>query len=285
MLPSSYVFEALGTQWEIATSQSIPPELIETINVRIDIFDKAYSRFRADSLVTKMSKRAGSYVFPNDVMLLLDFYRELYDITDGKVTPLIGKALELSGYDAEYSFSEKQQEPVPVWNDVLQVDGNILTTTQPIVLDVGAAGKGYLVDIIGSLLDQHDITDYVVDASGDLLHKGSIENRVGLEHPFQKDTVIGVIDVQNRSLCASAINRRSWGEGMHHVFDPDTVQPVSEIVATWVVTDTAMIADGLATALFFTDPELLSKQYDFEYVRMNKDGAIDYNHSFSGELF
>lgn len=285
MLPSSHVFEALGTQWEIATSRPISPELIETINARIDMFDITYSRFRADSLVTIVSKSAGSYVFPNDVMLLLDFYRELYDITDGKVTPLIGKALELSGYDAEYSFSEKQQESVPVWDDVLQIDGNILTTTQPIVLDVGAVGKGYLVDIIGSLLDQHDITDYVVDASGDLLHKGSIENRVGLEHPFQKDTVIGVIDVQNRSLCASAINRRSWGEGMHHVFDPDTVQPVSEIVATWVVTDTAMIADGLATALFFTDPELLSKQYDFEYVRMNKDGAIDYNHSFSGELF
>ena len=233
-----------------------------------------------------MAKSAGSYEFPDDIIPLMDFYKQLYDATSGKVTPLIGRSLELSGYDADYSFIEKTQLPVPVWDDeVLKIEGSVLTTTQPVVLDVGAAGKGYLVDIVGSLIDRQGISDYVVDASGDLIHKGSSENRVGLEHPFIADTVIGVVDVQNRSICASATNRRSWGKDRHHIFDPDTRAPVKGVVATWVVADTALIADGLATALFFAEPVVLAEQFNFEYVRMNEKGAIDYNHKFSGELF
>jgi len=285
MLLSKHTFEALGTQWEIITDRPMSRTLIDTINNRIELFDSAYSRFRSDSIVTQMAKSAGSYVFPDDVMPLMDFYKELYDATLGKVTPLIGRSLELSGYDANYSFIERSQVPVPSWGEVLKIEGSVLTTTRPVVLDVGAAGKGYLVDIVGSLIDQQGISDYVVDASGDLIHKGSIQNRVGLEHPFQPDTIIGVIDVQNRSICASATNRRSWGEGLHHIFDPDTQAPVKGIVATWVVADTALIADGLATALFFTEPAVLAEQFNFEYVRMNEKGAIDYNHKFSGELF
>ena len=285
MLPSSHTFEALGTRWEIVTTNPLTNPLKHKIAACIEAFGSTYSRFRADSLVTKMSKSAGRYEFPDDVMPLLDFYKQLYVLTSGKVTPLIGDALARAGYDADYSFSPKEQVPVPAWDDALRVERNILHTTQPVTLDVGAAGKGYLVDRISSLLDQQEYVDYVIDASGDLIHKGTIENRVGLEHPFKPGVVIGVIDVQNKSICASAVNRRSWGKGMHHIFDPDTGAPVDEIVATWVIAESAMIADGLATALFFVDPAQLANAFEFEYVRMHTNGAIDYNHKFSGELF
>ena len=49
-----------------------------------------------------------------------------------------------------------------------------LQPTEPIVLDVGAAGKGYLVDIIATLLEDHDIYDYTIDASGDIKQRVNI---------------------------------------------------------------------------------------------------------------
>ena len=285
MLKHSYRFGALGTEWSIETTQALTAPLKEAIDARIGLFDATYSRFRDDSIIGRIAKEAGTYSFPDDAMQLFHFYRKLYDLTAGKVTPLIGDVLVRAGYDSSYSLQAGVQLPVPRWNDVMQWHGSNVTVTQPVTIDVGAAGKGYLVDIIASVLDKYQIEEYVVDGSGDLRHKGTSENRVGLEHPLDPKKIIGVVDVRGKSLCASASNRRAWGKGLHHIFDPDSMTPTNKVIATWVVADDAMIADGVATALFFVDPVVLLKEFTFQYVRMYKDGAIDYSPDFEGELF
>jgi len=284
MLRHSYRFEALGTQWAIETDTEISLSLKATIQDRIEAFDKVYSRFRNDSLITKISQQAGQYLFPEDALRLFDFYRSLYDLTDGKVTPLIGDMLARAGYDAEYSLQPKPQQSTLTWDDAMSWDGTTITTTQPVTLDVGAAGKGYAVDIIATILNEH-FDEYVIDASGDIRHRGTSTNTVGLEHPLDAGKIIGAVDVQNRSLCASASNRRAWGEGMHHIFDPDKMMPTKDIIATWVIADEAMIADGLATALFFVDAKKLNKQYDFEYIRMYVNGSVEYSKYFAEKLY
>jgi thiamine biosynthesis lipoprotein len=285
MLGSSLQFEAIGTAWRIETPQPLTTGIEQSIRARIEAFDKTYSRFRGDSLVSRAAKENGIYTFPADAGELFSFYETLYRLTRGKVTPLIGGALERAGYDASYSLQARQQHRLPLLENAITRHNNILETKELVTIDVGAAGKGYLVDIICQLLDAADIAEYVVDASGDLRHKGTAENRVGLEHPLDATKVIGSIDVINRSFCASASNRRRWGEGLHHVFDPDSLAPTNEVIATWVMADSAMVADGLATALFFTDPNVLRKEFSYEYVRMRSDGAIDYSPAFEGKLF
>ena len=89
---------------------------------------------------------------------------------------------------------------------------------------------------------------------------------IGLENPYDSSSVIGAMKLENASLCASATNRRAWGD-WHHVIDPRTAKPVSEVVATWVSAAMTLEADGLATALFFVGPEAL-KKWSFHYVRL-----------------
>jgi thiamine biosynthesis lipoprotein len=285
MLKYNYQFEAFGTQWSIETDKRIDETLKALIRQRIELFDKTYSRFRPDSLVTSIFKAAGTYIFPIDATPLFDYYRTLYQCTQGKVTPLIGESLSRAGYDATYSFIAKPQKTIPLWDDMMFWNNSTLTTSQPVLLDFGAAGKGYMVDIIAQILDDHIYLDYVIDASGDIKHKGTSEHTVGLEHPFQPNIVIGAIEVQNKSICASATNRRAWGNHMHHIFDPDTASPTNTVSATWVVADQALIADGLATALFFTEPDILKNTYDFEFVRMMSDGSVQYSPLFETSLF
>jgi hypothetical protein len=153
------------------------------------------------------------------------------------------------------------------------------------VIDVGAAGKGYLVDIVSAILQQAGVARFVVDAGGDLRHWGEHGIRVGLEHPLDPRLVIGVADLQNRALCASAVNRRAWGNGLHHVLDARTGVPATEVLATWVVADDAALADGLATALFFTGAHRLAEIFRFAYVRMLADGRAERSPDFDGELF
>jgi FAD:protein FMN transferase len=209
------------------------------------------------------------------------------------VDPLVGRQLELLGYDPAYSLTRapaavrarERARGRPTWAADVVRDGTTLITRRPLVIDVGAAGKGYLVDLVSAILQQAGVAEFVVDAGGDLRHCGEHGIRVGLEHPLDPRLVIGVANLQNRALCASAVNRRAWGNGLHHVLDARTGAPATEVVATWVVAGDAALADGLATALFFTGGHRLAESFRFAYVRMLADGRAERSPDFDGELF
>lgn len=253
---------------------------------RIEEFDRTWSRFRTDSLVARIAAIPGRWVFPPDANALFELYRGLYTATDGKVSPLIGRALENLGYDRAYSLRPTGlPTTVPVWDDAVAWDGTALTTLNPVTLDVGAAGKGYLVDIVTALLREGGHHDLIVDASGDIRALGPEPIRVALEHPLDATKAIGIASVNNAAICSSATNRRAWGNGLHHVIDATTGLPTSSVIATWAIAQTALEADGLATALFFADPDRLAATFEFTFVRMFSNGRVELSPRFDGELF
>lgn len=278
-------FEAIGTHWSIETPHVLDHDLEMAISERIERFDKTYSRFRSDSLICEMESGRGEFTFPEDVVDLIDFYEKLYRATDGSVTPLVGETLSALGYDKTYTFQERCSVLVPSWENVMKWRGARVSTTQPVTLDFGAAGKGYLVDIIGVLLESAGIQEYTIDASGDIRHRGDNYSVVGLENPHDTSRVIGTLRIKNQSLCASAINRRRWGNGLHHIVDGKTGRIANDVVATWVTAETTMIADGFATALFFVSPDTLVTIAPFQYIRLFSNDTVEHSKEFMGELF
>ncbi|MFD3377563.1 MULTISPECIES: FAD:protein FMN transferase [unclassified Streptomyces] len=261
---------------------------------RVDRFDVAYSRFRPDSLVSQIAAApsGGRFVFPDDAVDLFGLYDQLAALTDGAVDPLVGRDLELLGYDPASSLTPPPRtaraahaDARPAWSRDIGWDGPVLRTHRPLVIDVGAAGKGCLVDLVSALVREAGITRFVVDAGGDLRHAGEHPIRVGMEHPAEPGRVIGVASVRDAALCASAITRRAWGAGLHHVLDARTGTPVNDVVATWVVADRAAVADALATALFLTPAHRLAGSFPFTCVRMLADVRTDTFGGFDGALF
>ena len=65
MRTTSFNFEAIGTHWQIDIPQDTDSVkralLLEEIIAVIEDFDKTYSRFRAESLITQMSQKKGKY--------------------------------------------------------------------------------------------------------------------------------------------------------------------------------------------------------------------------------
>jgi len=280
------VFDAIGTRWQIDTVDPLPPEVVERIAARVEAFDHTYSRFRDDSLVSEIARTPGTYRLPDDADDLFGLYRRLYEATDAAVSPLVGRTLETMGYDRGYSLRpEARRAPVPSWEDSLAFSDGELTTLRPLVLDVGAAGKGYLVDIVGRLVAAAGVDSFVIDASGDIVHAGGDPIRVALEHPRDPGKAIGVVTLANGSLCASASNRRSWGDGLHHIIDATTGLPTERVIATWAMAATGLEADGLATALFLAEPQRLALTFEFDFVRMFANGRIERSPHLDGELF
>lgn len=281
-----FSFQGIGTGWEITTPLPLPPAVKAHLLDRVEKFDADWSRFRADSLVADLARQPGRYVFPDEAAPLGDLYGRLYRITGGAMTPLIGGSLERLGYDATYSLRPAGPPlPAPAWDSVLTWSGTVLTASAAVVLDIGAAGKGLLVDLLAGELEAAGIGTFVIDAGGDLLARGSGPVSVALEHPYNPAQAIGVMDLQGRALCASAANRRAWGDGLHHVLDGTTGQPVRTAVATWALAETAMVADALATALFFVPGTLLQATFDFSWLTVFSDGSATYSAEFEGKLF
>ncbi|MFD5278870.1 FAD:protein FMN transferase [Pseudarthrobacter sp. NPDC058362] len=282
----SIAFEGIGTHWEISTPAALSAALRAGLRERVEAFDGDWSRFRRDSLVGAMARAPGSYRFPAEADALGRLYRRLYDISGGAMTPLVGSSLEQLGYDPAYSLQRRgSASPAPAWDDVLGWSGRSITAKSPVVLDIGAAGKGMLVDLLAAELESAGVQSYCLDASGDLLVRGTEPLAVGLEHPYNRAQAIGVVPVHNQALCASAANRRAWGDGLHHVLDGTTGQPVRTVVATWALANTAMLADALATALFFMPGSTLEKDFDFSWLTVFSDGGAAYSPGFAGTLF
>jgi thiamine biosynthesis lipoprotein len=303
-------FPAIGTIWRIdifddlnATKEA---ELLARVKERINIFDKAYSRFRADSLVTEMSKKAGTYELPADADPMMSLYHDLYQKTDGLVTPLIGNLISDAGYDAKYSLRQKGElKAPPSWDEAIEYRSSDLNTAdstlnrestlvikptlivkQPVLLDFGAAGKGYLIDLVGEVIEANGILHYGINAGGDILYKNKNNTsiKIGLEDPEDFKKIIGVCNLESGSICGSAGNRRKWGK-FTHIINPKTLESPSDIIAVWVTAKTALLADALATCLFFVPVGKLAGEYDFEYVIVKKDRSFEKSLHFSGELF
>lgn len=273
-------FEAIGTVWSI--EGSISYELENKILKEISRFDKVYSRFREDGLFFRYGQKKGTYVVSKEDKKLLDFYEILYKNTDGQMTPLIGSLMEEAGYDKNYSLVPKEPKHPPTWQQALSYSFPKITIKCPVVFDFGAAGKGYLVDILGNILKKHGVKNFCINAGGDILvHE--LPQIIGLEHPQNQDEVVGTVRLKKGSICGSSGNRRKWDK-YHHTINPTTLHSPKDIEATWVIADEAMLADGLATALFFTDPAKLKKHFKFEYAIISK-GKIKFSKKFEGTFF
>lgn len=281
---TTWSFDAIGTRWEIETATELSGARRAAVQARIDAFDAEWSRFRGDSVVAQLAVNGGTVSAPTDTVAMLDAYRELSVATDGAVNPLIGAGLESLGYGAALTLHSGSPRPAPSdWERMLRWTASELSLVEPAMIDVGALGKGRLVDLVHALLAGLS-GPVIVDASGDLIVRGG-GIRVALEHPYDATRAIGVVRVEDQALCASATNRRAWGSGLHHVLDARTGEPVRTWAATWAIAPDAMRADAIATALFFDGGPELAGRWGVQWVRMSTDGRVQRSNDFSGELF
>lgn len=249
-----WAFDAIGTRWQIDSRRPVDREAVMSV---VRDFDRTWSRFRTDSVVARL-REPGTVDLGPDAPPILDLYDRLYALTDGAVSPAIGASLERLGYDAQYTLTAKGEAlPAFRWPNARRED-RLLTVDESVVVDIGAVGKGYLAERVAEVVG----APVTVDAGGDIVHRGTGPLRVAMEHPRDPSRAIGIIDLPpGRSVCASAVNRRAWAGDLHHVLDARTGTPAREVLATWVVSEDAALADGLSTALFFTAAERVLDEF------------------------
>lgn len=292
MKPLIFGFESMGTSWEVTIWGPLSPSALSHIKTVVihycNSFDTLYSRFIENSFVCELSQKTGVQTVPQDFVYMLQLYDKLYKLSRGKCTPLVADTLSDLGYGMDYLLKALPQDKVrkvPALPNVLRIiDNTHIELSKKVTIDIGAVGKGYVVDAVAAILEESGVHVYLVNGSGDIRYKGDTAIKVGLEHPLEANKVVGVVNFTSGAMCSSAGNRRAWG-GIHHIIDPDTHKSPEDIIATWVVADTAALADGLATALFLVPPEHFNKDFVFEYLLLNKNFEVIRSKGFHAELY
>ena len=257
---------ALGTGIIISSSKPIPERAEQRIRTFVEEYESVLSRFRADSLVSRMACAAhgGDFEFPAWAKPLFAIYSEFYTATHGAFDACVGADLLELGYDNSVQFipesaanaSEnsgsasaswnKYHRALPVkWADISRADGSTtLHTSQPVQLDFGAAGKGYFVDLVTQIIkeglsgDSHADFDFLVNAGGDMRACFSEENsqiKVALENPFDTTQAVGVASIASGSLCASSAARRRWKVKDASYLGKDASGFESNLIATHLI--------------------------------------------------
>lgn len=301
-------FEAIGTSWVIRSANELPQALRREVFELIIEFDQLWSRFRADSMVSALARASGAAsasasLTPSaakDAAAMLSCYLELSKATGGRISPLIGQSLSALGYDRDFAELSPSAElnmaakpAITDWADSLTLTGTQLQQSAPALIDIGALGKGLLVDRVFELLAEVP-GELLVDAGADQRFR-ELPARIALEHPLDITKAVGVVlSPASGAIAASATNRRRWGAGKyHHIIDGLSGAPVQEYLASWVGAESAMRADALATALFFPGGAELAEEWSRHeqiwWLRMTSSGSLEWSHSFAAltgaELF
>lgn len=219
--------------------------------------DEAASRFRPDSELLALPA-AGRVRVSALLAALLDAALHVADLTDGLVDPTLGAQLRAAGYDrtfAELLADGPAAVAVPRpgrWRD-LQLDGDLLTVPDGVLLDLGATAKAWAADALA-----RDVaalgTGALVNLGGDLAVAGPVpDGGWPVEVRDRPDgPVVQVVAVEGGGLATSSTTARTWRRGgvaAHHVLDPRTGLPAAaDWASVTVAAPTCLQANAVSTA-------------------------------------
>jgi len=152
------------------------------------------------------------------------------------------------------------------------IDGNTVQLLNPDSrIDLGAVGKGYIADRIAEFLVSNGVSGALINLGGDVVAVGSrIDGepwRIALRKPFDGvEEWLGVVEVEWLSVIGSGVYERYFEideKKYHHILDPFTGKPAdSDVVSATVITEVAMIGEGLSTIAVLTGSEGLHELFE-----------------------
>lgn len=299
-IPYQHSLFALGTTWwfEIYdhVSQEFFDSLIINVKNRIRQFEKDYSRFLTDSLISQLNDKKVLKNPPEELVEIFKESKRYYELSDGVFNIAVGAKLESIGYDKDYSFKIKNEElKVKNWEkEVLHVSDLEIRISDLSRIDLGGIGKGWLVDRVAELLKDEGAEYFFVNAGGDI-HATSNHNKpieFALENPFDTSESIGKIQLMNQGIAASSSNRRRWkddktGKTYSHIIDTSNIEKENPRVGVFTQAKDTTTADVVSTILFICPIEKVeeyAKKFDVEWMLVFEDGSYTKSKGYKGLL-
>lgn len=233
-------------------------------------FEARYSRFIADSLISRINAAAGQDWVEVDAETdaLFNLCQEMIFFTRGAFDPTSLPLIRLWNWKAnppvvpDAAHIEAAQKLVG-WRKLKRRPGAIFLPQAGMCLDLGGIGKEYAVDRVLMLALQRGIENVLVDFGNDVRVHGEPPEKgawhVGLEDPRHPGQCWTGVAVTNHAVATSGDYVRHFvhgGRRYGHIIDPRTGYPVNNgTLAVSVVAPHCTLAGILATTACILAPQ------------------------------
>ena len=242
------------------------------------------------------------------ILELLQFAKEAYDRTGGRMNVAMGSVLSLWHDCREAGIQDPEHAVLPdaaallsagAHTDIgqLQMDeaaGTVYLPDPDMRLDVGAVAKGYAAQRVMEQMAAQGVENLLLSVGGNVCGIGRRGDgkdwKVGVQSPDGAGYLC-YVKIENASLVTSGTYQRYYtvdGKRYHHIIDPDTRMPSDRYVSVSVLCSDSGLADALSTALFNMSLSdglaLIDSLPDTEALWVTPDGTQTQSSGFSDFL-
>jgi FAD:protein FMN transferase len=242
----------------------------ELINSALEDIESAMSTYRLESELMQLNEapiNTWINVSPALYEVLL-ISEEISVLSNGAFDITVSPLVNLWGFGPE----KHENDTLPNTEDIEELLRNIgfeyliiaedreaVLKREMIRLDLSAVAKGYAVDVLAELLEENNISNYLVEIGGEISGRGRNAEgnlwQIAIEAPLrsaQNREPFQIIGISGLSLASSGDYRNFFEvDDIHysHTIDPSSGSPINHNLASvTVIAETTAIADALATA-------------------------------------
>ena len=210
----------------------------------IDRLESMLSRFEEGSDIWQLNHTQSTDPIP----VSLETYEclaqsmELTRLTNGAFDVTIGNLYELwSEEEPDEETIEAARNKTGAQHISLATNSCAVSVSSPgIMLDLGAVGKGYILDKVATILEEWELPRALLNSGGSTI--------LALDSPSPDEdwkVTCGEELVELTQMAASGSGVAYQGE---HIIDPRTGRPATARKRCWALAPTATIADAMSTA-------------------------------------
>ncbi|MBD2858880.1 FAD:protein FMN transferase [Spongiibacter sp. KMU-158] len=258
-----YSFSAMASPCELrlyAERASVANKAAELAQAEVLRIEQTYSRYRDDSIVSRINAAAGlgPIAVDPETAALLNYAATAYQQSDGLFDITSGVLRRVWDFKSGQLPSDSAIAdilPLVGW-DKVHWDGQQILLTQPgMQLDFGGFGKEWAADSAARICREAGIEYGLVELGGDIHAMGPHPDgspwQIGIRHPRDPENAIAVLPLKSGGLASSGDYERFMvvdGQRYSHILNPKTGWPITEsFSAVSVVAPLCLLAGTGAT--------------------------------------
>ena len=288
-----FTFHAMAAEHELqlfASSASRAERVAEAAIADVARIEAKYSRYRDDSVTTRINHAAGKehVAIDAETAALLRYADQCFRLSEGRFDITAGVLRRVWDFGAKPAHvpSGEALEAARTsigWADVEWDDHAVRLPREAMELDFGGIGKEYAADRVAAICASRGIVHALVNLGGDVRAIGGRPDgspwRIGIRDPRAPDRAIALLEVDDGAVATSGDYERCFdldGRRYCHILDPRSGMPVVHWQSVSVVAPLCVVAGSCATiAMLFEEraPAFLDAQ-QFDYLAIDATGKL-----------
>jgi thiamine biosynthesis lipoprotein len=217
-------------------------------------------------------------------------YNGVFDVTIGPLSDLWGFSEDKEIVLPPDTTIKKLAKLVNYDNMIInERDTTVFLEKKGMAIDLGGIAKGYAIDRGSAILLKMGITNFILNAGGDIYVSGTKDKetlwKVGIKHPRKTNDLVAEFDLKDYAVATSGDYERFKiinGIRYHHILNPATGYPGRLSESSTILAPTAEEADATATYVFLLGwkKALSDKKLNYPLLIVSADGTVHFNQVF-----